>query len=219
LLRAARKRKVDIIAAEQEMLAYRGTLEANLAAAYMDSYQAEIGSAAADIAYQDEIAVFQPPLERAAVVYHPCIEGGERLFEQCQVCYPGISRGFDRKLARLFIEGSRHGKDYLLALEAPFILVRAGAPKPVIPCVAYVAEVSRRRLDRRAGEFVLLCAPGQNPRRAVDGAVREPGLCRRDLTARHKRPLLAREDPYNRPWGLIPGQAPGSRQFMLSGEI
>ncbi len=85
----AGEREIDIVAAEQDVIAHRDAVEAQFAVRFGDGDQREIGGAAADIDHQNEIADGDalPPIGMA---FDPGVEGGLRLFEQGDVLIAGL---------------------------------------------------------------------------------------------------------------------------------
>ena len=72
--------KIEIVAAEQKVLADGGSLKLQLAVDQASAHQAEVGRAAADVADQDQFAiseVFAGSLsQRGWIGRDPCIESG-----------------------------------------------------------------------------------------------------------------------------------------------
>ena len=77
----AGQRQVDVVAAQQNVLAHGHAVERQFAPALGDRDQREVGGAAADIHHQDQIAHLHA-LAPVGVAFDPGIEGGLRLFEQ-----------------------------------------------------------------------------------------------------------------------------------------
>ena len=114
LFHAAGQGKIEIVAAEQKVLADGGSLKLQLAIDQASAHQAEVGRAAADVADQNQFAiaeVFIVPLVPMAQV--PCglsirrdprIKRGQRFFEQSELVESGTAGGFDRQLTRFLIE-------------------------------------------------------------------------------------------------------------------
>ncbi len=75
------QRQVDVVAAQQNVLAHGHAVEREFAPALGDRDQSEVGSAAADVHHQDQIAHLHA-LAPVGVAFDPGIEGGLRLFEQ-----------------------------------------------------------------------------------------------------------------------------------------
>ena len=144
-----RKRQIDIVAAEQQMIADRDALERRRSGLGPHANQAEIGGAAADVAHQRHaLAVGRKRLERPRAGSGsgcPRIKGGDRFFDQREVLELRLARGFDRQLARLFVERGGNGQDNALALESPLRLVTG---QRRIPRIAQVRQVVRRGVER-----------------------------------------------------------------------
>ncbi len=71
--------KIEIVAAEQKVLADGGSLKLQLAVDQASAHQAEVGRAAADVADQNQFAipeVFASLSQCAWIGRDPCIESG-----------------------------------------------------------------------------------------------------------------------------------------------
>ena len=79
-----RQRGIDVVAAEQDVIAHRDPLQRDLAVLFLHRDQREIGGAAADVDHQDQIA-HADPLAPIRIPLDPGIEGGLRLFQQDDV--------------------------------------------------------------------------------------------------------------------------------------
>ncbi len=86
---SAGQRQIDVVAAQQDVLAHRDAFERQLAPRFGHRDQGEIGGAAADIDHQDQIAHLHA-LAPVGVPLDPGIEGGLRLFEQGDVLVAGL---------------------------------------------------------------------------------------------------------------------------------
>ena len=75
------QRQVDVVAAQQDVLAHGHAVQRQLAPRFRNRDQGEIGGAAADVHYQDQIAHLHA-LAPVGVALDPGIEGRLRLFEQ-----------------------------------------------------------------------------------------------------------------------------------------
>ena len=117
LFDAACQREVKVLASQQQVLADGGALEFDVAAVDVRTHQAEVGGAASDVANQNQFAVAQVLAERVLMLRHPRIERSQRLFQQREVLQSGLSRRFDRQLARFLVERGGHGQHDFLVLE------------------------------------------------------------------------------------------------------
>ena len=84
----AGQRQIDIVATEQNVLADRGALQLKFTALFGDGDQSEIGGAAADVDYQDQVS-HSHALAPIGVPLDPGIKGGLRLLEQQHVLIAG----------------------------------------------------------------------------------------------------------------------------------
>ena len=82
-------------------------------------HQAEVRGAASDVADEYQFAVVHLIGECVAVIRHPRVKGGQRLFQQRQVLQSGLARRFHRQLAGFLVERSRNRQNDFLVLEAP----------------------------------------------------------------------------------------------------
>ncbi len=80
----AGQREIDVVAAQQDVLAHRDAVERQFAVALGHRDQREIGGAAADIDHQDQIADVDA-LAPIRMALDPRVEGRLRLFEQRDV--------------------------------------------------------------------------------------------------------------------------------------
>ena len=80
--------EIDVVAAEQDVLADGHALELQFAVLFGDGDEREVGGAAADIDDEDEIA-FVDALPPVGMALDPGVEGGLRLFEQGEVFEAG----------------------------------------------------------------------------------------------------------------------------------
>ena len=139
----AREAEIDVVAAEEQMLADAHSLERHLAVDDTNLDQREVGRAASDIADEDALAVRELAIERSGVRRNPGVQRSGWLFDQREVAVARRSRRFDRELAGFLVERGRHREHDCLVLEA-----RAGrAPMRVIPARTNVTQEGSRRLD------------------------------------------------------------------------
>ena len=78
------QREVEIVAAEQQMLADGGAGEVDLVAIARDANQREVAGAAADVADQHHLAIEQQLAGAREIVGDPGIEGRGGFFDQSQ---------------------------------------------------------------------------------------------------------------------------------------
>ena len=133
------QREIEIVAAEQQMLADRGAGEIDLVAIARDADQREVAGAAADIADQHDLAVEEQLARAREVVGDPGIERRGGFFEQGEARQAGIVRGLHGEFARFFVERRGDGEDDVLLGE------RAEAAWIVDPRL----RASRRGIARR----------------------------------------------------------------------
>src|SRR5258706_95353 len=125
----ARQGKIEIIAAEQKVLANGGSLKLQLAVDRASAHQAEVGRAAANVADQNQFAigrVFSVSIARqieargwitclpVSIRRDPRIKRGQWFFEQNELVESCMASGFDRQLTRFLIERTWHGEDDFL---------------------------------------------------------------------------------------------------------
>ncbi len=88
LLEMPSQRQIHVVAAKQNVLANRDAVQLKLAGLFSDRNEGEIGGAAADVGYQDEV----PHVNAIAPIrmpFDPSVKGGLRLFEQKHVPIAG----------------------------------------------------------------------------------------------------------------------------------
>ena len=189
------EREIEIVAAEQQVLADGGAREVDPVAFARDADQAEVAGAAADVADQHDLAVEELLARAREIVGDPGIEGRGGLFEQRQLFEAGFARGHHGELAGLFVEGRGHGEDDVLLGERHAL--------GLVPLLAEFGDEARRDFDRREHAAGLLRIPGQDLGGAVDVGIREPGFGRVHQAAwAPARPARARR---RRRAGPLPG--------------
>src|SRR5262249_37788971 len=116
-----RQRRIHIVAAKQDVIADRDTLEHNFTGLFLHRDETEIRRAATDIDDQDDVAYMNlfPPV---GVSSDPGVEGRLRLFEQNHLWIAGVGCCFESKLAGDGVEGCRYSNENLMRVER---LVRA----------------------------------------------------------------------------------------------
>ena len=108
------QREIEIVAAQQQVLADGGAGEIDQVALARDADEAEVAGAAAHVADQHDLAIEELLARLRQVVGDPGIEGGGRLFEEGEAVDAGIARGHHGELAGLFVEGGGDGEDDIL---------------------------------------------------------------------------------------------------------
>ena len=143
LFQVVRQGKIEIIAAEDQMITDGHAVELDLAAfAAADADQREVGRAPADIADEDLLARLDKLVPSVAMGVDPGIESGLRLFDQHHPRQAGQRGRLDRQLPRHFIEGGRQREHEILLGQR--MLRKAG-----VPSGADVGQVPRADFDRR----------------------------------------------------------------------
>ena len=185
----AGQREIDVVAAQQNVIADRDAVQREFAVRLGDGDQREVGGAAADIDDQDEVA-HRNALAPIGMALDPGVEGRLRLFEQGDVLIAGLLRGFQGQFARHGVEGRGDGDQHLLRLEGrvghlgvPGL--RAGAPGSG----GWLRRArSCRRLRARGREAAARCGRRRSAR--ASSWPRRPGVrrSRRRASARGGRP-------------------------------
>ena len=104
------QRQIEIVAAEDQVVADGHAVELHLAAfAAADANQREIGRAAADVADQDFLAGRDLPLPVVGVGIDPGVESGLRLLDQHHPRQSGQGGRLDGQLAGHLVERGREG--------------------------------------------------------------------------------------------------------------
>ncbi len=85
LLQNTRERQVHVVAAQQKVVANRNTFQREFAIFLRDENEAEIRSAAADIAYQNEVSNVNAAAPALTLALKPRIKSCLRLFQQCDL--------------------------------------------------------------------------------------------------------------------------------------
>ena len=215
-LHRSRQRQVDVVAAEEQVIADRQPREDRPALAQLRLHQREVGGPAAHVDHQHAdaaraIGEAERLLEPPAVARRPLVEGRLRLLEQGHAPEPRRPRGGQGQLAGHLVEGRRHRQHDLLLRQR-----RVGVGG--VPGVAQVAEVERRGVHRREPRHALGRAPGQDRRGPVGARVREPALGRGDQPPGDERPLRPRQLPH-RDGPLAPGQPERLGRQLRAGQV
>ena len=138
------EREIEVVAAEEQVIADRHALERRRTRFDADPDQAEIGGAAADVADECNLFVFER--DRPPLFGHPRVERGDRFLQQRQRRHPRRPRRLDGQLACLLVKRCRDGEHDRLPFERRRLV--SGCDRRV-PGVAQVHQIARRRIDRR----------------------------------------------------------------------
>ena len=98
---------IDVISTQQNVIAYRDALERDLSALVFDRNQCKIGSPAADIDHQDQVADTHQ-LAPVRITLNPSVECGLRLFEQGDIGVTGLLGRLQSQIASHGVEGRGH---------------------------------------------------------------------------------------------------------------
>ncbi len=195
-----REREVDVVAAEQDVVADRDALDRGLAALLRRQLeQAEVRGAAADIDHEHMMRIRLGAPGLPAVPLQPPVEGGLRLLQQAHAFgVAGLSGGGEREALRGGVERGGHGDGDVLRLKRE---IRTVLGEALVPSVAEVGEDLRRGRD--GGDLVRRAervrAPGQEGGHAVGGVMGEPGFGGLDDAARRLAAAALRQ-PANGPF-------------------
>ncbi len=195
----AGERQIDVVAAEQDVIADRRPPDRRLAAITGAHFeQAEIRRSAADIDDEDgkgrgvRFRHLAPQVGGEIACFQPAIEGGLRFLKQAHgFRKAGVPRRRQRQSLRHCVERGRNRNDDLLRVERE---IRARRGEAVVPGVAQRVQDQRRGADRRnLLRFVdVLRSPRQKPRGAIGGMMAKPRLDGVGNPARHFRGLTTR---------------------------
>jgi hypothetical protein len=203
------QREVHVVAAEQDVVAHRDALEGQLAIVLEHRDQREVRGAAAHVYHQQHLTEAQL-LAPVGAPLEPAVERGLRLLQQRHGGQAGLTRGFERELARRRVERRGHRERD--------VLLREGVARVrVIPRGPQVAQVARRRGDRRHTLHALGGVRGQERRAAVHARVAQPALGALHQAQRRAGPQLAREGAHQGAGRRVPGQRQAAAR-QLSGE-
>ena len=96
------EREIEVVAAEEQVIADRHAFERRRSRLDPDPDQAEVGRAASDVADERNLIVFER--DRLPLFGHPRVERGDRFLQQRQPGQLRRLRRFDGQLAGLFVE-------------------------------------------------------------------------------------------------------------------
>ena len=178
------QREVDVVAAEQDVIAHRHAGEGEAAVVLAHLNEGEIAGAAAHVHHQDDVGGpdLGAPLFPGGI--DPGVERGLRFFQQRQLAQARVRRRRHRQLARHRIKGRGHRQRYRLVREL-HALVRVRR----LPGVAQLSQDPGGRLPRRDARDLCLGARRQQ----LLAAKRQPALRRRHQPRRHLRAPVAGE--------------------------
>ena len=210
LLDPARQRQVHVVAAQQDVLAHGHSAEHERAVLLAGRDEAEVGGPAADVAHQDEVADLDALAPALALGGQPGIQGGLRLLEQAHAGQSGLRGGPQGQLARLLVEGRRHGHQHLVVPQRSTL-----GPADVLPRVGQVRQVACRRGNGRHAPDVLGRLPRQDRPGAIHAGVGQPGLGRGHEARGVLGAALARELADDGVGALIPRERGGAGREIL----
>jgi len=208
---AVGQRQVHVVAAHQQMIAYRKPPKHQLALLFRDPAERQVGRPAADVADQQPVADRQQPPPPLARGRQPRIDRRLRLFQQHQA--PGQS-GLQRGLAGQFpgagVERGRHREHHVLLGGR-----RAGECR--LPGRNQVFQIAARRLHGRNLRHLPRRVPRQDRPVAIDPAVAQPRLGSRDGPVGHFGPLSPGELADGRLAARLPRQIVRSPTHLVRG--
>ena len=111
------EREVEVVAAEDEMLAYRGAEKLALRTAASHFDESEVRGASANVADKDKRALGQRVGTVGGTAFKPRVERCLRFLEQAQPGQAGLPGGFQRQRACAFVEGGGDGQNHLLLFQ------------------------------------------------------------------------------------------------------
>ena len=203
LLDLMRQGKVDVVAAEHEVVAHGDAAESRPGQSLDHGDQTEVGRAAADVADQDQLAGTHLALPAVLVRDDPAIKRRLRLFEQRDRGQIGLLGGLECQLPSRLVERGRHGQYNLLLFQPPRRVILG---KVVIPGVADVPQVGRRGFDGRDSLDLGRRAPRQDVGLPVHAGMTEPALGAADQAAGNTGPLESCELANDPAAAVAPGQ-------------
>ncbi len=203
LLEQAREREIHVVAAEENVLADGNALQREIAVLFGHGDQAEIGRAAADVADENQIADTDPAAPFVTHRVEPGIESRLRFFEQRDILEARRLSGAQRQLTGRLVERRGHRQQHVLSAQA--LLFRAAGNVMIEGC-REMPQIRRRRVDCRHVRDLRRRAEGQDRRRSVRAAVRQPGLRAGNDPRRILCPALPSELADDSRRLLVPGQ-------------
>ena len=184
-----RQRQIEIVAAENQVLADSDAMELHFAViAGPHADEREVGRAAADVADEDFLARLDQPFPIVAMPIDPRIERGLRLFDQHDARQTGEGRGLHRQFAGHFVERRRQRDDHIL-------LGQRRLGKLVVPRVANVLQIARAGFHRRDLFDLGQTMPREQLGCAIDARMAKPRLGRFDQPTLRQDPVVARNSP------------------------
>ena len=125
--------QVHVVAAEQDVLADADALQRQFAVPFGDGDQAEVGSAAADVADQHDVAGLDLGAPLLAGLRRPGVERRQRLLQQDRLAEPGGLGRLGGQGAGDLVERCGDGQDDLALGQIPLAalrLARHGESRP-----------------------------------------------------------------------------------------
>ena len=178
--------EIQVVAAQQQMLAHGGAGEIDQVAVARNADQAEVAGAAAHVADQHHLAVEELLARLRQVVGDPRIERRGGLFEQGELLEAGLARGLT--------VSSRASSSKDAGTVSTMSCSASGAAVRAVPLLAELADDARGNFHRRKHAPGLRRIPGQDLGGAVHIGVGEPRFGRMHQARGHQRALLARVD-------------------------
>lgn len=180
-----RQRQIEVVAAEDQVLAHRHPVEPHLAvrlAAHAD--QREVARPATDVTHEDFLAWGDLLLPVVRVLVDPGIKCRLGLFDQHNPGQAGHGGRLDRQLAGDLVERGRQRQHKVL-------LGQGVLGELLVPRLAHVAQVAPADIHRRQPLHVRCTMPWQYRRRPVNAGVTQPRLGRDHQTPRHQGPMVS----------------------------
>jgi hypothetical protein len=144
--------EIQVVAAQQQMLADRRARELDPVAIAMHADQCKVARAAAHIAHQHQLSVEQALLRLREVIGDPGVERRGRFFHQRQLFDSSVARSLDGELARFFIKRGRHRQnDFLIRQRIVWM--------PPIPGLADLRQHRARNFHGRENAPAFLRIP------------------------------------------------------------
>ena len=210
---AVGQRQVHVVATEQDVLAHSHTLQRQVAITLQHGDEGQVGSAAAHIHDEDDVAVFHLLAPVATAGLDPAVQRGLRLFKQREVLVTRCLAGLGRQLARGRVERCGNG-------DGDVLRIKRGLGVGLVPGPAQVRQVTdgggQRRHTRHLGRRI----GGQQRCAAVDTGVAQPAFGAADQADRCGRAPAAGEFAHHIAVGGTPGQDHvGSGQLTFVGQV
>ncbi len=150
------------------MFAYRHALQLKFTVLFRHRDQREVGGAAADVHYQNQIAR-RNLLAPIVVAFDPGVEGSLRFFEDRDIRKPSGMRGPLCQFTRRSIEGRRHRDQHVLFGELRFGM-------RLLPSRAQMQQILARHLNRRDLLDAFRSIQRKQRLGGIGVLIRKPGL-------------------------------------------